>query len=133
MIVGQARPPNSSDVVSLHLLSTPDTEGLLDAGRLQLIKPGALLINTARSQLLDEGALVELLKSGHIRAAGVDVFDEEPISPNHPYTELDNVVMTPHVAYNSPEALVAMYDTAIDNLVAYYAGNPQHVATASEI
>jgi len=123
----------NSDVVSLHLLSTPDTEGLLDADRLQLIKPGALLINTARSQILDEGALVEFLKSGHIRAAGVDVFDEEPIPPNHPFTELDNVVMTPHVAYNSPEALAAMYDTAIDNLVAYYSGNPQNVATVSEI
>jgi len=123
----------NSDVVSLHLLSTPDTEGLLDADRLQLIKPGALLINTARSQILDEKALVELLKSGQIRAAGVDVFDEEPIPPKHPFTELDNVVMTPHVAYNSPEALAAMYDTAIDNLVAYYAGNPQNVATVSEI
>ncbi len=77
--------------------------------------------------------MAELLESGRIGAAGVDVFDEEPIPPNHPFTELDNVVMTPHVAYNSPEALTAMYDTAIDNLVAYYAGNPQNVATVSEI
>lgn len=123
----------NSDVVSLHLLSTPETEGLLDADQLQLIKPGALLINTARSQILDEKALAVLLKSGQIRAAGVDVFDKEPISPAHPFTELDNVVMTPHVAYNSPEALEAMYDTAIDNLVAYYSGNPKNVATVSEI
>lgn len=122
----------SSDVVSLHLLSTPETEGLLNADRLKLIKPGALLINTARSQILDEKALVELLNSGQIRAAGVDVFDEEPIAPDHPFTELDNIVMTPHVAYNSPEALAEMYDTAIDNLVAYYSGNPQNVATVSE-
>lgn len=121
----------NSDIVSLHLSSTPDTEGLLNAERLRFLKPGALLINTARSRLLDETALAELLKSGRIRAAGVDVFDEEPISPDHPFTELDNIVMTPHVAYNSPEALTAMYDTAIDNLVAYYSGNPKNVATLS--
>lgn len=123
----------NSDIVSLHLSSTPDTEGLLDVERLSLLKSGALLINTARSRLLDEIALAELLRSGQIGAAGVDVFDEEPISADHPFTELDNVVMTPHVAYNSPEALAAMYDTAIDNLVAYYAGNPQNVATISEV
>lgn len=119
---------STSDVVSLHLTSTPETEGLLDSARLHSLKPGALLINTARSQILDGKVLVELLKSGHIRAAGVDVFDEEPIDSDHPFTELDNIVMTPHVAYNSPEALAEMYDTAIDNLVAYYAGNPQNVA-----
>ena len=124
---------SSSDVVSLHLMSTPETEKLLDATRLQSLKAGALLINTARSQILDGEALVDLLRSGHIRAAGVDVFDEEPIDPDHPFTGLDNVVMTPHVAYNSPEALAGMYDTAIDNLIAYYAGNPQNVATVSKI
>ena len=117
-----------SDVVSLHLLSTAETNGMLDAARLKSIKPGAIVINTARSQLLDEAVLVELLRSGQIAAAGIDVFDQEPISPGHPYLELDNVVMTPHVAYNTPEALTEMYDTAIDNLVAFYSGNPQNVA-----
>lgn len=117
-----------SDVVSLHLLSTAETNGMLDAARLKSIKPGAIVINTARSQLLDEAVLVELLRSGQIAAAGIDVFDQEPISPSHPYLELDNVVMTPHVAYNTPEALTEMYDTAIDNLVAFYSGNPQNVA-----
>ena len=123
----------SSDVVSLHLLSTPETNGLLDADRLRLLKPEALLINTARSSLLDEAVLIELLQSGHIAAAGIDVFDNEPIAPNHAYLTLDNVVMTPHVAYNTPEAVAAMYDTAIDNLVAYYAGTPQNVATSPEV
>jgi D-3-phosphoglycerate dehydrogenase len=118
----------TNDVLSLHLLSTPQTDGLLNAERLRSIKPGALLINTARSSLLDQAVLVELLKSGHIRAAGIDVFDDEPIAPDHPFIELDNVVMTPHVAYNTPEALCEMYDTAIDNLVAFYAGNPSNVA-----
>jgi len=120
----------TSDVVSLHLSSTPQTHGLLNAGRLQTIKPGALLINTARSQLLDETALAGLLQSGHIRAAGIDVFDNEPIAPDHPFIGMDNVIMTPHVAYNTPGALIDMYDTAVDNLVAFYNGNPQNVATS---
>lgn len=122
----------NSDIVSLHLLSTPETEGLINADRLRSLKSGALLINTARSQILDEDVLVELLKSGHIAAAGIDVFDNEPISPDHPFIELDNVVMTPHVAYNTPEALAAMFDTAIDNLVAFYSGKPQNVASIPE-
>jgi D-3-phosphoglycerate dehydrogenase len=124
---------SSSDVVSLHLLSTPETNGLLDAKRLRSLKRGALLINTARSSLLDEATLVELLETGHIGAAGIDVFDSEPLAANHAYRELDNVIMTPHVAYNTPEAVAAMYDTAIDNLVAFYAGKPQNVATSAEI
>ena len=119
----------NSDVVSLHLLSTPQTDGLLDAGRLRSMKPGVLLVNTARSSLLDEAALVELLQTGHIRAAGIDVFDDEPIAEDHPFKQLDNVVMTPHVAYNTPEALLEMYDTAIDNLLAYYSGAPKNVAS----
>ena len=123
---------STSDVVSLHLLSTPATNGLLDADRMRSMKPGALLINTARSSLLDEAVLIELLQSGHIGAAGIDVFDNEPIAANHAYLALDNVVMTPHVAYNTPEAVAAMYDTAIDNLVAFYAGKPQNVATSPE-
>lgn len=118
---------STSDIVSLHLMSTPETNGLIHADRLHALKPGALLINTARSKLLDEGVMVELLKSGHIAAAGVDVFDEEPIPSDHAFLTLDNIVMTPHVAYNTPEALEAMYDTAIDNLVAFYSGQPQNV------
>ena len=118
----------NSDVVSLHLLSTPETEGLLDAQRLRRLKPGVLFINTARSQILDENAFVSLLRSGHIGGAGIDVFDNEPISPAHPYLDLENVVMTPHSAYNTSAALEAMYDTAIDNLEAYYAGHPHNVA-----
>ena len=122
-----------SDVVSLHLASTPATDGLLDADKLRSLKPGALLVNTARSSLLDESVLIELLQSGHIRAAGIDVFDKEPIADDHPFLTLDNVVMTPHVAYNTPEAVAEMYDTAIDNLVAFYAGTPQNIATKPEL
>ena len=119
------------DVVSLHLSSTAETERLLDAQRLQSFKPGALLINTARGQIVDEAALAAVLKSRHIAAAGLDVFADEPMSPDSPLIELDNVIMTPHVAYNTPEALAGIYDTAIDNIVAFYSGKPENVAIAS--
>jgi phosphoglycerate dehydrogenase-like enzyme len=122
----------SSDVVSLHLSLTPETERLINADRLRLLKPGALIVNTARSKIIDGRAFIESLRSGHIGAAGIDVFDDEPIYSNHPLIEFDNVVMTPHVAYNTPEALEEMFDTAIQNLVAFYSGRPQNVAPNSE-
>jgi D-3-phosphoglycerate dehydrogenase len=117
-----------SDVVSFHLAYTEDTEDLISAKRLQKTKPGVVIVNTARSQILDEAALTELLASGHVAAAGIDVFNEEPLPRGHPLTKLDNVVLTPHSAYNTPDASAAIIDMAIDNLEAYFAGNPTNVA-----
>jgi len=119
----------SSDVVSLHLHLNEDTEGFLTSDLLRSTKPGVVIVNTARAQLLDETALVELLRSGHIGAMATDVFNEEPLPMVHPFRELDNVMMTPHNAYNTPDATAAMCDVAIDNLEAYFAGNPKNVAT----
>ncbi|MEE8202828.1 MAG: NAD(P)-dependent oxidoreductase [Alphaproteobacteria bacterium] len=118
-----------SDVLSLHLLLTPETEGLIDADRLQRTKPGVVVVNTARAQIVDEAALIELLRSGHVAAAGIDVYMEEPLPPGHPLTELDNVVLTPHSAYNTPEAGAAILDMAIANLEAFYAGTPTNLVT----
>jgi D-3-phosphoglycerate dehydrogenase len=119
---------SESDIISLHLASNAETENLITEDHLSSMKPGAMLINTARSQILDEAALIKLLKVGHLAGAGIDVFDEEPLSKNHPFLDLDNVVLTPHVAYNTPEALNEMYDTVIENLINFYAGNPQNIA-----
>jgi len=121
-----------SDVISLHLLLNQETEGLLSSKRLRLTKPGVVFVNTAREQLLDETTLIELLRSGHIRAMATDVFNEEPLSQDHPFNELDNVVMTPHNAYNTPEFTEILCDMAINNLEAYFAGNPKNIATFSE-
>jgi D-3-phosphoglycerate dehydrogenase len=118
-----------SDLVSIHLISNTETAGLIDAGRLRKTKPGVVIVNTARAEILDEATLVELLASGHISAAGIDVFTEEPLPQNHPFTKLDNVIITPHSAYNTPEASVAILDMAIDNLEAYFAGNPTNMAS----
>ena len=116
-----------SDVLSLHLLLTPETEGLLGAKELDRTKPGVVLINTARAELVDENALVERLQSGRIAAAGLDVFWEEPLPADHPLLTLDNAVLTPHVGFNTPEAAAAMLDMAIDNLARYFAGDPRNV------
>jgi len=119
----------SSDVISLHLHLNEDTEGFLNSGLLRSTKRGVVIVNTARQQLLDETALIELLESGHIGALATDVFNVEPLPDDHPFARMDNVVMTPHNAYNTPDATAAMCDVAIDNLEAYFEGNPTNVAT----
>ena len=118
-----------SDIVSLHLLLTPETGNFLGAAELDRLKPGAVFINTARAELVEEAALIERLRSGAIAAAGIDVYLQEPLPNDHPLLALDNVVATPHIGFNTPEAGVAMVDFAIENLVRYYAGNPVNVIT----
>ena len=120
-----------SDLISFHLPFTPDTEGMITSERLGKTKPGVVIVNTARAQIIDETALIELLESGHVAAAGIDVFNQEPLARGHPFTKLDNVVLTPHVAYNTPEASAAIIDMAIDNLEAFFNGKPVNVASYS--
>ena len=93
-----------ADVLSLHLAATPETEGIIDRRRLGLMRPDAVLINTARGALVDEKALIEALSTGQIAPAGLDVYDVEPLVPDHPLSSLDNVTLTPHTAWISPEA-----------------------------
>ena len=94
-----------SDVVSLHLPLTPETDRLIDATRLAAMKPGAILVNTARGGLVDEPALIELLRQGHLGGAALDVFATEPLPADHPMLELPNVVLAPHVAWHTPETM----------------------------
>jgi D-3-phosphoglycerate dehydrogenase / 2-oxoglutarate reductase len=93
-----------ADVVSLHLTLNDDTRSIIDRRRLGLLKPGAVLVNTARGGLVDQAALAELLAAGRIAAAGLDVFAEEPLPASHPLTRLPNVTLTAHAAWMSPEA-----------------------------
>ena len=106
----------ASDVVSLHLPLTPETEGLIDQRALARMKPAAVLINTARGGLVEETALVEALTSGRLLAAGLDVLGEEPPPPDHPLLSLDNVVLTPHVAWLTQETLSRSFDVALENI-----------------
>lgn len=105
----------ASDIVSLHLPLVPGTERLLDAGRLARMKPGALLVNTARGGLVDEPALIELLRKGHLGGAVLDVFAQEPVPADHPLLGLSNVVMAPHVAWHTPETIARSLAVAVEN------------------
>ncbi|MBM3585170.1 MAG: 3-phosphoglycerate dehydrogenase [Alphaproteobacteria bacterium] len=118
-----------ADVVSFHLLLTRETTGLITDQHLRRMKPGVVVVNTARAQILDEATLIELLRTGHIAAAGLDVFAIEPLPAGHPLTRLDNVVLTPHSGFNTPEGSLAILDGAIENLEAFYTGRPKNVAT----
>ena len=103
-----------SDVVSLNLLLSDETRGFLDAARIARMKPGAILINTARGALIDEVALIEALNSGHIRHAGLDVFHNEPLKPNHPLARMENVTLSAHAAFRTLEASMTLLRRAID-------------------
>jgi D-3-phosphoglycerate dehydrogenase len=103
-----------SDVVSLNLLLSDETRGFLDAARIARMKPGAILINTARGALIDEAALIEALNSGHIRHAGLDVFHNEPLKPNHPLARMENVTLSAHAAFRTLEASMTLLRRAID-------------------
>jgi phosphoglycerate dehydrogenase-like enzyme len=105
-----------ADIVSLHLPLVPSTERLIDERALAQMKPGAILVNTARGGLVHEAALVEALQSGHLRAAGLDVFAAEPLPADSRLMSLDNVVMMPHVAWLTSETLDRSLAVAVDNM-----------------
>ena len=113
-----------ADVVSLNLALTDETRGFLSAVRLARIKPGAILVNTARGALVDEAALIDALASGRIGRAGLDVFHAEPIKPDHPLAGLDNVTLSPHAAFRTPEASENLLRRALD-IVRKVQGYPQ--------
>ena len=114
----------TSDIVSLHLPLTPETERVIDASALGLMKPGAVLINTAHGGLVDEAALVDALASRHLRAAGLDVFATEPLPLDHPLLALDNVVLSPHLAWLTPETLRRSFLAAVENCRRLREGRP---------
>jgi glycerate dehydrogenase len=120
-----------SDVLSLHCPLTDGTRNLISAAELKLMKPTAILINTARGALVDEAALVEALKDGTIGGAGIDVLRAEPPENSNVLLEekLPNLVVTPHVAWASREAMQALADQVIDNLEAFVRGEPRNLVT----
>lgn len=103
-----------ADVISLHLALTDETRELLEAKRLARTKPGVILVNTARGALIEEAALIDALRSGHIRHAGLDVFHAEPLTTDHPLARMENVTLTSHAAYRTLEASETLMRRAID-------------------
>ena len=113
-----------SDIVSLHLPLAPDTEKLIDAKAFTRMKPGAILVNTARGALVDEVALAQALRGGRLGAAGLDVFAQEPPPADHPLLALPNVVCAPHLAWLTQETLTRSLDVAHENVRRLRDGRP---------
>ena len=93
-----------SHVVSIHLLLNDETRGMITREKIAAMRPGVILVNTARGAIVDEAAMIDALKSGHIRHAGLDVFNIEPLPKDHPLTKIPNVTLSAHSAFRTPEA-----------------------------
>jgi phosphoglycerate dehydrogenase-like enzyme len=122
-----------SDVLSLHLRLGPETCGFLGAREFEQMKPGAILINTARGEIVDETALIGALSSGRLRGAGLDVFAEEPLPAGHPLRALTNVVMTPVAGWNTLDAARRMIGRSIDNVVGFLSGSPVNIVNPAAL
>ena len=117
-----------SDVLSIHVQLSDRTRGLVTAKELALMKPEAYLINTSRGPIVVEADLIAALRSSRLAGAGIDVFDVEPLAPDHPFRTMDNVTITPHLGYVTYETLRAFYTDTLEALVAYADGAPIRVA-----
>jgi D-3-phosphoglycerate dehydrogenase len=122
-----------SDVVSVHVRNSPEARGLIGRRALDLMKPSAILINTARAAIVDQDALLEALRERRIAGAGLDVFLEEPLPPENPWIELDNVVLTPHVGWVTHEASARLAAAPVENIVNYLAGRPTNVVNPAAL
>lgn len=117
----------TSDFVSLHLVLSERTRGLLGAAELALLKPTAYLINTSRAGLVDQEALLTSLREGRIAGAGIDVFDSEPLPAGHPMRSAPRLLATPHLGYVSRANYERFYGQAVEDIAAYLAGEPIRV------
>jgi D-3-phosphoglycerate dehydrogenase len=118
----------TADIVSLHLPLTDATRHLIDGERLGLMKPGAILVNTARGGLVDHDALLGALELGHLSGAGLDVTDPEPLPTDHPLLRRDNVVVTPHVAAATTAGKARLYESAVAQALQVLRGQyPKHL------
>lgn len=117
-----------ADYVSIHVPLSPETRHLIDAAALAMMKPGAILVNTARGPVVDQDALVEALREGTIWAAGLDVTTPEPLPPDHPLVTMSNCVVLPHIGSATITARNAMSTLAARNLMAVLRGEmPPHI------
>jgi phosphoglycerate dehydrogenase-like enzyme len=116
-----------SDVLSIHLRLSDRSRALVGRRELALMKPTAILVNTARGPIVDEAALVEALRAGRLGGAGLDVFDTEPLPGGHPLAGIETAVLTPHVGWPTHETYERFFTGAVDNVLAWRAGRPAHV------
>jgi len=114
-----------SDIVSIQMVLSPETKGMVTLEDLKHMKPTALLINTSRGPLVDEAALCEVLRDGKIAGAGLDVFDVEPLPLDHPLRKLPNVTLSPHLGYVADDAYKVFWEQTVENIHAFLAGSPK--------
>lgn len=117
-----------ADVVSIHLKLSDRTRGLVTARELALMKPNAYLINTSRGPIVDEAALIDVLKNGRIGGAGLDVYDLEPLPLDHPFRSIGNVTLTPHLGYVTYETLRVFYRDTVEAVLAFAEGHRIRIA-----
>ena len=113
-----------SDFITIHVVLSPRTRGLIGAAELALMKPTAYLVNTSRGPIVDEAALIAALRAGQIAGAGLDVFDVEPLPLDHPFRKMDNVVITPHLGYVSEQNYRRYFADAVEDISAFLDGKP---------
>ena len=119
-----------ADVLTIHLILSDRTRGLVQAGDLARLKPSAYFINTSRGPIVDEAALIEVLENRRIAGAALDVYDVEPLPLDHPFRRLENTVITPHLGYVSVENYQGFYGGMVEDIRAWLAGEPINVIGA---
>ena len=120
---------SSADLLGVFLVFSERSRNTLRAGDLAKMKPGAILVNISRGPIVEEKALIEALRSGHLAGAGLDVFDREPLPADHPFRSLDNVVVSPHVGYVTEQLFRTAWQRMAQDVAAYLAGSPIRVVT----
>jgi D-3-phosphoglycerate dehydrogenase len=121
-----------SDIITLHLVLSPRTRGIIGAKEFALMKPTAYVVNTSRGPLIDEAAMLDALRNKRIAGAGLDVYDVEPLPVEHPLRKLDNVVLSPHLGYVTQENFRGSYGGVVEDIRAYLDGKPIRLLEAAK-
>ncbi|MDF1794209.1 MAG: D-2-hydroxyacid dehydrogenase family protein [Thalassobaculaceae bacterium] len=116
-----------ADIVSIHIILSDRSRGTVTATEFGLMKPSAVLVNTSRGPIVEEAALIDALTTGKIRAAAVDVYDQEPLPADHPFRRIENLLTTPHVGYVTVESYRTFYSQMVENIRAWATGSPTRV------
>jgi len=116
-----------ADVLSIHIVLSERSRGMVGASEFAMMKPTSILVNTSRGPIVDEDALLDALRRRAISCAAIDVYDQEPLPADHPLRSLDNALLTPHVGYVSRQLYSVFYRDAVDDVAAFIAGSPVRV------
>ena len=120
---------STSDAISVHMVLSDRSRGVVDAASLKSMKPTAFIVNTSRAGLIDQATLRALLEQGKIGGAGIDVYDSEPLAANDVWRKTPRTLLTPHLGYATPENFAVFYPNVVANIAAWVAGKPQRVLT----